>query len=64
MVKGLRTAYKVGRGMLEQIGDATARRDDARPSEPEAKPADQPARGAAADPVPSDGSEPDTSPDA
>ena len=29
VVKGLRTAYKVGRGLLEQIGDAEARPDQA-----------------------------------
>jgi hypothetical protein len=34
VVRGLRTAYKVGRGMLEQTGDAAAHPDEAPPTQP------------------------------
>lgn len=68
VVKGLRTAYKVGRGMLEQLGEAAARPDDARPDDTgasgpaELKPADGPApiAAASADPQPPDKAQPST----
>jgi hypothetical protein len=34
VVRGLRTAYKVGRGMLEQTGEAAAHADEAPPTQP------------------------------
>lgn len=68
VVKGLRTAYKVGRGMLEQIGDAAARPEEARPDDAHATgaaeppPVDAPAgvAAASADPAPAEQSESDT----
>jgi Protein of unknown function (DUF3306) len=38
----IKTAYKVGRGFLEELGEGVGGRDQAPPSEPTGKPADQP----------------------
>jgi Protein of unknown function (DUF3306) len=61
VVQGLRTAYKVGRGMLEQTGEAVAHPDEAQATQ---APGDEPDRIAASsdEPMPPEKPEPGTPP--